>query len=143
MKRRSEKQSGDQDRDPLSGLGARVAVGGLLAFGALASGFLLSRSGRRLVVDTFKGARRTPLADRVLERLWEEPMLGRRRVDTEEPVEGTVAILGSVATDRERALALEVAASVEGVIEVQDRLVLDPTLIRRRARSEKDLVGGS
>jgi len=142
MKRRSEKQTEPEGRDPFSSLGARVAVGGLVAFGALASGFLVSRRGRRLVMDTFKGTRRTPLADRVLDRLWEDPALGRRRVEADEPEDGTVVLLGSVATDRERALALEVAASVPGVIEIQDRLILDPSLIRRRARSGKDLLGG-
>jgi hypothetical protein len=32
-----------------------------------------------------------------------------------------------------------IAASVPGVVEVVDRLLLDPALVRRRARSEKDL----
>jgi hypothetical protein len=117
-------------------------VGGAVAFGALASGFLLSRRGRRLVADTFRGRQRTQLADRVLDRFWEEPALGRRRLDVEEQEEGVVEVLGSVATDWERSLALQVARSVPGVHRVRDRLVLDPSIIRRRARSGKDLARG-
>lgn len=139
MKIRKGAKQGESD--PLSGMGARLLVGGAVAFGALASGFLVSRRGRRLVADTFRGTRRTPLADRVLDRFWGEPTLGRRRLDVEEPHEGTVIVVGSVASEREWELALDVAASVPGVEEVGERLVLDPTLVRRRARSGKDLVG--
>jgi hypothetical protein len=123
------------------GLGTRLAVGGVVAFGALASGFLLSRRGRRLVVDTFRGARRTQLADQVLDRFWTDPMLGRRRLDVMEPEEGVLVLVGSVASDRERHRAAKVASSVPGVIEVRDRLVLDPSLVRRRARPARGLTG--
>jgi hypothetical protein len=129
----------DGDGDQWS-LGARLALGGAVTLGALASGFLASRRGRRLVADTFKGMRRSPLADRVLDRFWDEPTLARRRLDVEEPAEGTIVLVGSIAADQERELAWQVAAGVPGVVEVVDRLVLDPTLVRRRARSEKDLT---
>lgn len=139
MRKRDEREAERAEEDQGSGLGVRLAIGTAVAFGALASGFLVSRRGRRLVADTYRGLRRSPLADRVLDRLWEEPRLGRRRLDVEEPEEGVVRLVGSVATEREWARALEVAASVAGVTEVEDRLVLDPTLVRRRARSGKDL----
>jgi hypothetical protein len=128
-----QEKDGAEDQQVWGGLGARLAVGGVVAFGALASGFLLSRRGRRLVVDTFRGARRTQLADRVLDRFWSDPMLGRRRLDVVEPEEGVLVLVGSVASDRERQRAAKVASSVPGVIEVRDRLVLDPSLVRRRA----------
>jgi hypothetical protein len=142
MKKREEKRQAKAAADAGDrwGLGTRLALGGAVAFGALASGFLVSRRGRRLVADTFRGMRRSPLADRVLDRFWDEPALGRRRLDVEEPREGTIVVVGSIATDRERDLAVAIAASVPGVVEVVDRLLLDPALVRRRARSEKDLA---
>lgn len=142
MKKRAETVGADVQSEPWAGLGVRLAVGGAVAFGALASGFLVSRRGRRLVADTFRGTRRTAAADRALDLFWNEPVLGRRRLDVEEPTEGVLCIVGSVASDRERALAKELAASVPGVREVVDRMILDPSLVRRRARSEKDLARG-
>jgi hypothetical protein len=139
-KRQAEEAAGRDD--PWSGMGMRLALGGAVAFGALASGFLLSRRGRRLVAETFQGKRRTALADRVLDRFWEEPALGRRRLDVEESEDGVVELTGSVATDWERALAIQVASSVPGVRKVHDTLVLDPSIIRRRARSDRDLAPG-
>jgi hypothetical protein len=139
MKKVVQKARGKDLGDPWGGLGVRLAVGGAVAFGALASGFLVSRRGRRLVADTFRGTRRTAAADRVLDRFWAEPVLARRRLDVEEPSEGVLHVTGSVASARERALALELAASVPGVTDVHDLLVVDPSLIRRRARSGKDL----
>jgi hypothetical protein len=129
-----------EDHDPWSGMGTRLMLGGAVAFGALASGFLMSRRGRRLVADTFRGRQRTPLADRVLDLFWGDPMLGRRHLDVEEREEGIVELLGTVASDRERSLALELAARVPGVVELRDHLVLDASIIRRRARSDKDLA---
>ena len=124
----------DSAEDPQFGLGARVAIGGAVAAGALVSGFLLSRRGRRLVSDTFTGRRRTPLADQILDRFWDDTLLGRRRLDVEEREAGHVRVLGSVASDIERDSALQIAASVPGVSSVEDNLVLDPTLRRRRVR---------
>jgi hypothetical protein len=79
------------------------------------------------------------VADRVLDLFWDEPVLARRRLDVEEPSEGVLLVTGAVASDRERALALALAASGPGVSDVHDLLVVDPSLVRRRARSGKDL----
>lgn len=127
------KGAAKEDRDPNMGLGVRLAVAGAVGLGALASGLLLSRSGRRLVGDAFRGKRRSPLTDRVLEVLWSDPALGRRRLDVDEVGEGGVILTGAVATDRERAIAVQLAGQVTGVEGVEDRLVLDPSL-RQRAR---------
>jgi hypothetical protein len=140
-KKRGARLVSDKDNE-WSGVGMRLALGGAVAFGALASGFLISRRGRRLVADTFRGRYRTPLADQVLDRFWDEPALSRRHLDVEEREEGVVELLGTVANDREQSLAREVAESVPGVVEVRDKLLLDPSIIRRRARSGKDLVRG-
>jgi hypothetical protein len=141
LRKKRDEMASDRD-DPRSGLAMRLALGGAVAFGALASGFLMSRRGRRLVAETFQGRQRTPLADRVLDRFWDEPALGRRRLDVDEPEDGLVELTGSVATDWERSLAIQVAASIPGVRQVRDRLILDPSIIRRRARSDKDLARG-
>lgn len=116
------------------GLGARLAIGGAVGVGALVSGFMVSRRGRRLVVDAFQGRRRTPLTDRVLDQLWDHAVLGRRRLDATELEGGVIELVGSVATDREREEAVALAESIPGVAEVLDCLVLDPTLKRRRVR---------
>lgn len=120
------------DGDPNMGLSVRLAVAGAVGLGALASGLLLSRSGRRLVGDTFRGKRRSPLTDRVLEVIWSDPALGRRRLDVDEVGEGGVILTGSVASERERAIAVQLAGQVSGVEAVEDRLVLDPSLRRGR-----------
>lgn len=114
------------------GLPMRLGIGAAVGFGALASGFLLSRRGRRLVADTFKGMQRSPLADQVLDRIWGDAVLGRRRLDVQELPGQRILLTGAVANDRERAMAVEVVAEVPGVNDVEDRLVLDPALRRRR-----------
>lgn len=113
-----------------TGMGLRLAIGGAVTVGALVSGYLLSRHGRRLVADTFRGRRPSPLAERVQEALWGDPLLAHRRITVDE-VEGEVFLTGTVATEVERNIALERARAVTGVRQVTDRIVLDPTLRRR------------
>lgn len=120
-----------QASDPWSGLAVRLAIGGAVTFGALASGFLVSRRGRRLVAETFRGTRRTPLAERVVDRFLDDPVLARRPLEAEEGGAGEIDLVGSVATPRERRAALALARSVAGVTVVGDHLVLDPSLRRR------------
>ena len=134
MARKQETETVEQ-KDPNMGLGVRLAIAGAVGLGALASGFLLSRGGRRLVGDAFKGKRRSPLTDRVLETLWSDPALGRRHFDVEEMGDGIVVLTGAVASDRERRIARELALGVQGVSEVDDRLILDATLRTRKRGS--------
>ncbi|HSH46118.1 MAG TPA: BON domain-containing protein [Longimicrobiales bacterium] len=124
--------SSDNGGDPNMKLGVRLAVASAVGLGALASGLLLSRSGRRLVGDAFRGKRRSPLTDRVLEALWSDPALGRRTLDVDEVGEGGVILAGTVASARERSQAVRLATDVPGVSEVDDRLEVDPSLRRRR-----------
>lgn len=131
-----KKKASTVGKDPNMGLAVRLAVAGTVGLGALASGFLLSRSGRRLVRDAFRGRRRSPLTDRVLETLWSDAALGRRDLDVEEMDEGTVILTGAVATEREQRRARELAASVRGVTEVDERLAIDPSLRGRRIPEE-------
>ena len=124
-----------EQKDPNMRLGVRLAIAGAVGLGALASGFLLSRGGRRVVGDAFRGKRRSPLTDRVLEALWRDPALGRRDLEVDEVGEGTMVLTGTVASDRERRIARELALAVHGVHDVEDRLQLDPSLKTRRAEA--------
>ena len=130
-------EGGQREQQERMGLPLRIGIGVAVGFGALASGFLVSRRGRRLVADTFRGMRRSPLSDRVLDRLWGDPVLGRRRIEVDELPDGVILLTGSVAGERERSMAREAASEVPGVRAVQDRLVLDPTLRRRRSRATR------
>lgn len=99
-------------------VGAGVAVG----FAAVATGLLLSRSGRRLVKEVWQGRTRTRLEDRILDRIWSDRTLSRRPIDVREVGPGTVELIGSVRTDEEGHHAVSIAQSVEGVGSVVNRL---------------------
>jgi hypothetical protein len=120
------------------GLALKIGIAGALAIGAVASGFLLSRQGRRVVKEAWQGRRRTRLEDRVLEALWEDDDIGRRDLDVQELTPGVIAVSGRIRTRREREQVMDVVEDVEGVREVEDRLVVvpkeRPTLARARAR---------
>lgn len=123
------------------GFALKIGIAGALAIGAVASGFLLSRQGRRVVKEAWQGRRRTRLEDRVLEALWEDDEIGRRDLDVQELTPGVVAVSGQVRTRREREQVMDVVEDVEGVREIEDRLVVAPrerpTLARARARVRK------
>lgn len=100
----------------------KVGIAGAIAFGALASGFLISRRGRRFLRDVWKERRRTPLEDRVIDTIWGEPVLGKRAVDVEEIEPGVIAVVGQVRTNDERRALLTIARATKGVSEVEDRI---------------------
>ncbi len=99
-------------------VGAGVAVG----FAAVATGLLLSRSGRRLVREVWQGRSRTRLEDRILDRIWSDRVLSRRAIDVREVGPGVVELVGGVRTDEEARRAVTVAQSIEGVTTVVNRL---------------------
>jgi osmotically-inducible protein OsmY len=104
----------------------RVSIAGAIAFGALASGFLVSRRGRRFLRDVWDEKRRTPLEDRVIDTIWGHPRLGRRKVDVVEVEPGVIAVVGVVRTPVERRALLRLASKVKGVLEIEDRLEVRP-----------------
>jgi hypothetical protein len=116
----------------------KVGIAGAVALGAIASGFIVSRQGRRVIREAWQGKRRTRLEDRVLEAIWEDEDLGRRKLDVEEIAPGVVAVTGQVRSRRERHAVLDLVEDVEGVDDVEDRLVIAPkeptTLDRTRNR---------
>lgn len=101
---------------------ARIGVAGAIALGAVASGLLLTRSGRRLLGEVWEGRRRTTLEDRVLDRLWHDKVVGRRRIDAAEIGDGVIELSGLVRSELERGRVLALVESVKGVRAVDDRL---------------------
>ena len=105
-----------------SGLGLRIGLAAAIGLGALASGFLLTRPGRRLVADVFDGRRRTALESRVLDNLWSDRVLGRRRIDVAEVAPGRVTLRGMVRSRDEVGRAVAVAERAKGVTGVSEEL---------------------
>ena len=105
-----------------SGWGARIGLAAAVGLGALASGFLLTRPGRRLVADVFGGRRRTPVESRVLDELWNDRLVGRRRIDVAEVEPGRVVLRGRVRSRDEVGRAMALAERAKGVKAVVDQL---------------------
>lgn len=124
-----EKQDGEGP-----GLALKIGIAGAIGLGAIVSGLLISRSGRRLVKEAWQGRRRTRLEDRVLDALWGDDRIGRREFDVEEIGDGVIALSGVVRARRERVRALRIARAVKDVSAVEDRLIIEPGPPRRRLR---------
>ena len=118
-------------REKASQMAIKVGIAGAIAFGALASGFLVSRRGRRFVRDVWNERRRSPLEDRVIDRIWGEPVLGRRPLEVLEIEPGVIAVVGQVRSNEEHRAVLSIARRVKGVIDIEDRITVEP---RARAR---------
>lgn len=133
-----EDRGGRMEETNKSGIGkkaARVGVAGAIALGAVASGLLLTRSGRRLLGEVWEGRRRTTIEDRVLDRLWHDKVVGRRRIDAAEIEPGVIELTGVVRSELERGRVLALVELVKGVREVDDRMemqAVDP--VKRRQR---------
>ena len=119
----------------------RVGIAGAIALGAIASGLLLTRGGRRLVGEVWQGRQRTRIEDRVMDALWRDKVLGRRRIDAAEIADGVIELSGAVRSDVERGRAVAIAESVKGVREVDDRLEIVVAENRHRHRGERNASG--
>jgi hypothetical protein len=113
----------------------KLGIAGAIGLGAIVSGLLISRRGRRLVREAWQGRRRTRLEDRVLDALWGDEIVGRRNFDVQEIGDGVVALSGVVRSRRERIRALRLARHVKDV-----RLVKNQLVIERVPRSEHRLA---
>jgi hypothetical protein len=118
-------------------LALRIGLAGALGLGALVTGFIVTRPGRKLVGDVLAGRTRTYLESRVLDELWGDRVLGRRKLEAREIEPGKVALLGTVATAEEVGRALALAERAKGVRQVESQLAIDPEAAhhawRRRA----------
>lgn len=125
-------QDGDGREQP--SLAIKIGIAGAIGLGAVVSGLLISRRGRKLVSEAWQGRRRSRIEDRVLDVLWGDPDVGRRAIDVHEVEEGVVELSGRVRGQRERRRALVLAERVRDVREVIDRLEVDSAPPQRRRR---------
>ena len=108
------------------GKGTRYGLAAAIGLGALASGLLLTRPGRKLVADVFRGGRRSTVESRVLDSLWSDRLLGRRRIDVSEVAPGRVVLRGRVRSRDEVGRAVAVAERAKGVTAVIEELEVVP-----------------
>lgn len=121
-----------EDQKPISRLALKIGIAGFVGFGAIATGLFVTRKGRHLVREAWEGRERSRLEDRVLDALWSDPRLARRRIDVAEGVDGQVKLAGIVRNNTERVEAVDIAARVKGVTMVLDALEVVPREKRRR-----------
>jgi hypothetical protein len=120
-----------EGQTPLSRMVLKIGVAGFIGFGALATGLFTTRKGRHLVREAWQGRERTRLEDRVLDKLWDDPVLARRDLDVDEIDGGRIELIGNIHSYEERERAVRLAAAVKGVNNVVDRLDIVP---RRESR---------
>jgi osmotically-inducible protein OsmY len=125
----------------VSDVAMKVGVAGAIAIGAVVSGLLISRGGRKLVRELWQGRRRTRLEDRILDRLWNDSVLARREIDVQEISDGVLVISGIVRSGHERGRALALAESVKGVTAIDDRLKVDLGSRRRKIKVLRREIG--
>ncbi len=116
-------------QDSTGGFGqtmTRLGIASAIALGAVASGMLLSRSGRRLLGEVWQGRQRTTIEDRVLDALWHDSRIGRRRVDVTELADGTVRLTGSVYDEAEHDRVIEIARATKGVRGIDAQIAIVP-----------------
>lgn len=123
----------NQSKKPAD-LAVKVGIASAVALGAVVSGFLISRQGRRFVRDVWRGRRRTQLEDRVLDAIWGDRVVGRRAIDATEIEDGVIAITGEVGSSQEHGRVLALAESIKGVREIDDHLVVIPRSRRFNAQ---------
>lgn len=120
-----------EEQKPVSRMALKIGIAGFIGFGALATGLFVTRKGRHLVREAWEGKERTRVEDRVLDALWDDDRLARRRIDVDEH-DGMVELFGIVRSEEERDRAIRIASSVNGVREVIDRLEVAPRQKKRR-----------
>lgn len=121
-----------EDQKPIPRMALKIGIAGFIGFGAVATGLFVTRKGRHLVREAWEGRERTRIEDRVLDALWSDPRLARRRIDVDEGEAGQVKLAGVVRTNSERDQAVDIAARVKGVTMVLDALLVVPREKKRR-----------
>jgi hypothetical protein len=115
-----------EDQKPLPRLALKLGIAGAIGFGALATGMFVTRKGRHLVREAWQGRQRTRIEDRVLDTLWDDPRIARRRIDVREIEPGHIELLGNVRTIGERRRTVRLAKGVAGVQVIDDHLEVVP-----------------
>jgi hypothetical protein len=115
-----------EDQKPLPRLALKLGIAGAIGFGALATGMFVTRKGRHLVREAWQGRERTRIEDRVLDTLWDDPRIARRRIDVREIEPGHIELLGRVRTIGERRRTVRLAQGVAGVQVIDDHLEVVP-----------------
>lgn len=123
-----------EEQKPVSRMALKIGIAGFIGFGALATGLFITRKGRHLVREAWEGRERTRIEDRVLDALWDDARLARRRIDVDEIEDGRIELYGIVRTPEERERAVRIASGVKGVTMVMDGLQVIPRQSRRRRR---------
>jgi hyperosmotically inducible protein len=121
-----------EEQKPISRLALKIGIAGFIGFGAVATGLFATRKGRHLVREAWEGRERTRIEDRVLDALWSDPRIARRRIDVDETEDGRIELSGTVRSDAERELAVDIAEGVKGVVLVTDALDVVPHQEKRR-----------
>lgn len=121
-----------EEQNPISRMALKIGIAGFIGFGAVATGLFATRKGRHLVREAWEGRERTRIEDRVLDALWSDPRLARRRIDVDETEDGHVQLAGTVRSDAERQIAVDIAAGVKGVVLVLDALDVVPRQTKSR-----------
>ena len=121
-----------EEQKPIPRLALKIGIAGFIGFGAVATGMFVTRKGRHLVREAWEGRERTRIEDRVLDALWSDPHLARRRIDVDEGEPGQVKLAGVVRSNAERDLAVDIASTVKGVTMVLDALLVAPREKKRR-----------
>jgi hypothetical protein len=123
-----------EEQKPISRMAMKIGIAGFIGFGAVATGLFVTRKGRHLVREAWEGRERTRIEDRVLDALWDDDRLARRRIDVHEE-QGRVELLGKVRSEDERERAVSIASGVKGVDLVIDSLEVVPRQQKRRRRT--------
>jgi hypothetical protein len=136
-----------EDQKPLSRMALRIGIAGAIGFGALATGMFVTRKGRHLVKEAWQGRERTRIEDRVLDLLWEDPRLSKRKIDVHEIEPGHIELLGTVRTNGERRRAVRLSKSVPNVHIIDDHLEVVPAPpsrnpLKRAATARKEPAPG-
>ncbi|HEX2167933.1 MAG TPA: BON domain-containing protein [Longimicrobiales bacterium] len=121
-----------EDQKPIPRLALKIGIAGFIGFGAVATGLFVTRKGRHLVREAWEGRERTRLEDRVLDALWSDARLAKRRLDVDEGEGGQIKLAGVVHSNAERDQAVDIASGVKGVTMVLDALLVIPREKKRR-----------
>jgi hypothetical protein len=122
-----------EDQKPFSRMALKIGIAGAIGFGALATGMFVTRKGRHLVKEAWQGRERTRLEDRVLDLLWDDPRLAKRKIDVREIEPGHIELFGAVRSIGERRRTVRLAKSVKDVQVIDDHLQVVP--LTRTART--------